>query len=861
MPRKKQTTEQQNLLDVTATLRTAVCVPLIRQEVEQWRNAKYKGCTDTTRRLFRFWFETAHRLANGLTFFYYAAQREAIETLVYLYEVRKIRRRGDLLLEYAKGHKIALPPNDDFARYALKMATGSGKTKVMALVTAWQYFNALQESADDYATNSLLIAPNIIVLERLALDFRDGKIFKTDPVIPPDLKIFWDFDVYFRGDAERATSEGSLYLTNIQQLYEREEKIEPSNPVDALLGQKPPTNLQETESFIDRIAKRGNCFVMNDEAHHTNDDAVAWNKVIADLKERLNKRGLTAQMDFSATPRQQDGSLFTWTVCDYPLKQAIVDNVTKRPLKGVAHGINEIQSDKAGVRYEAYLVAAVERWLEYKEQLEPLKKKPVIFFMLGSTKDADDVSAWLRGKYPQHFADEKLLIIHTNKSGEITKADLDRAREVARKVDDDDNPVNCIVSVLMLREGWDVNNVTVVAGLRPYTAKANILPEQAIGRGLRLMFRGQGGYREHVDIIGNSNFMQIVEDLEKEEGIKLDTFDYGKKKTKLNITTIQVITERIEDYDISIPVLTPRIERRKEAKKIIEDLDIGKVRLKVPLTLNTDVVPPDSFTYEGRDVISEEVIIEREYKMPKMQTSGEIIAFYAESIAASLKLPTQFSVLAPKAEQFLREKAFGKEVKLNNTPVLQALNESRVLILTEKVFLKLLRPLLTDEKEPKMGGNTRLLSTTPPFPWSGKVVQAKKTLFNLTPRGNEYEQAFANFLDNASDVAAFANLGNLSVKLSIEYLDAEANLRYYEPDFIALDTNCVHWLLETKGREDLDVSFKNQRAEKWCEDVTNLTNAEWHFQIIKQKDFASLKPKTLSDLISGLTAGGLLIDI
>jgi type III restriction enzyme len=453
------------------------------------------------------------------------------------------------------------------------------------------------------------------------------------------------------------------------------------------------------------------------------------------------------------------------------------------------------------------------------------------------------------------------LVIHTNKSGEITKADLESAREVARQVDDDDNPVNCIVSVLMLREGWDVNNVTVVAGLRPYTAKANILPEQAIGRGLRLMFRGISGYKEHVDIIGNSNFMQIVEDLEKEEGIKLDTFDYGKKKTKLNITTIQVLTERIEDYDISIPSLTPRIERRKEAKQIIEDLDIGKVYLKVPLALDDGVMPPDSFTYEGRDVISEEVIIEREYKMPKMQTSGEIIAYYAQSIAASLKLPAQFSVIAPKIEQFLREKAFGKEVKLNDAAVLQAMNESRVLILTEKVFLKLLRPLLTDEKEPKIGGMTRLLSTTPPFPWSGRVVEAKKTLFNLTPCGNEYEQAFANFLDNASDVVAFANLGNLSSKFSIEYLDAEANLRYYEPDFIALDTNGIRWLLETKGREDLDVNFKNARAEKWCEDVTNLTDTEWHFQIVKQKDFALLKPKTLSDLISGLTAGGLLIGI
>ena len=60
----------------------------------------------------------------------------------------------------------------------------------------------------------------------------------------------------------------------------------------------------------------------------------------------------------------------------------------------------------------------------------------------------------------------------------------------------------------MLREGWEVNNVTVVAGLRPFTANAKIPPEQAVGRGLRLMFRTITGYDEHVDIIGNDAFMQ-----------------------------------------------------------------------------------------------------------------------------------------------------------------------------------------------------------------------------------------------------------------------------------------------------------------------------------------------------------------
>ena len=91
--------------------------------------------------------------------------------------------------------------------------------------------------------------------------------------------------------------------------------------------------------------------------------------------------------------------------------------------------------------------------------------------------------------------------------------------------------MNCIVSVLMLREGWDVQGVTVIVGLRPYTSKANILPEQTVGRGLRLMFRGTGsGYIEHVDVIGNNTFIEFVEQLERDEELQLDTFEVGKEK-------------------------------------------------------------------------------------------------------------------------------------------------------------------------------------------------------------------------------------------------------------------------------------------------------------------------------------------
>src|SRR5207253_712452 len=212
------------------------------------------------------------------------------------------------------------------------------------------------------------------------------------------------------------------------------------------------------------------------------------------------------------------------TVYDYPLKQAIIDGIVKRPLKGVAKGITEQPSEMASTRYQAYLAAGVERWKEYRDQLAPLGRKPVLFVMMNDTAEADDVGDWLRKKYPSEFAGDRLLIIHTDTKGEVSKKDLDVARAVARDVDSGKSPVNCIVSVVMLREGWDVQGVTVIVGLRPYTAKANILPEQTVGRGLRLMFRDLGaGYVERVDVIGNKKFIEFVEQLEREEDLQLDT--------------------------------------------------------------------------------------------------------------------------------------------------------------------------------------------------------------------------------------------------------------------------------------------------------------------------------------------------
>jgi type III restriction enzyme len=682
------------------------------------------------------------------------------------------------------------------------------------------------------------------VFERLRTDFEGGRIFRIDPVIPPQLEIFWrDFQCYMRGEGERASSLGALYLTNVQQFYERQNSgdDEPEE-LTAVLGRKPPAQTLTIEDFDKRIIDRGGCVaVLNDEAHHTHDEESEWNKIIRSLHAAAST-GVAAQFDFTATPRHSKGQLFSWTVFDYPLKQAIIDNVVKRPLKGIAQGITEARSDVASTRYEAYLAAGVERWKEYREQLTPLAKKPVLFVMMNDTAQADDVGDWLRKKYPSEFGGEKLLIIHTDKSGEVSKKDVDIARKASREVDDEKSPINCIVSVMMLREGWDVQSVTVIVGLRPYTSKANILPEQTVGRGLRLMFRGATGYIERVDVIGNKTFIEFVEQLEREEDIQLDTFRIGEK---VSIITIAPDPKK-KDRDIAIPVLSPILTRKKSLAEEIAELDVSAFNCPV-LPRKQDDAVAKSFRYEGYDIITLQKLIEREYKIPEPQTAEEVIGYYARRIAQDVKLPSQFAALAPKVREFLETKAFGEQVALDEPAMIKAISSNVAQYVTVKTFAEALRKLVISELEPQLLHAGRLLSETPPFPWSRATMEAGKSIFNLVPCDNEYEREFARFLQKAEDVQRFAKLPE-QFGFAIEYTDSAGNLRYYEPDFVVLTGDGIHYIVETKGLEDTNVANKDRAAQFWCENTTRLADKPWAYLKVLQTAYKQLQPTRFEDL-------------
>jgi len=851
--RKREQKEEPELFDTG--IKTAPCIAEITRAVDQWREKSYEGITKTTDILLNYWFHTDHRLPDGRPFKYHDSQRRAIETLIYLYEIACARRHKDMLMRYATANQdLRLLQYDDFGRYCVKMATGSGKTKVMALAMAWQFFNAVAEPRDDYARTFLVIAPNVIVFERLKKDFSTRNIFRSDPIIPPELQIYWDFDCYMRGEPERAQSSGALYLTNIQQLYERPDTTADEEPAQmtAVLGPRPPADQLQIEDFDRRIVARGGpVIVINDEAHHTHDEKSEWNSCIRHLHEDLvgksgdPAKGLAAQLDFTATPRHSKGTLFTWTVFDYPLKNAIIDGIVKRPMKGIATRIQEAKSDVASTRYGAYLAAGVERWREYREQLKPLDRKPILFVMMNDTREADEVGDYLQRKYPDEFGGEKLLVIHTDKKGEVSKRDLDKAREAAKEVDLPDSPINAIVSVLMLREGWDVENVTVVVGLRPYSSKANILPEQTIGRGLRLMFRGFAtDYVERVDVIGNKAFIEFVEQLEKDEDIELGTFDLDKDR--LQIVTIMPDPAKM-DKDIALPTLSPVLSRKKTLAEEIAGLDV--LAMSCPtLPRSPDDAVAKTFRYEGYDIITLQKLIEREYKLPEVQTAQEVLSYYARRIAQDVKLPSQFAALVPKVREFLQMRAFGEPVSLDDPVILNAINSNIAQYITVQTFAKALRPLVVEEMQAHVIHPGRALSETPAFPYSRATLKAGKTVFNLVACANEFEKAFAKFLENAQDVSAFAKLPE-QFGFAIEYADAKNNLRYYEPDFVAVTTDGTRHLIETKGREDIDVASKDRAATLWCENATRLTENRWVYVKVPQKEYADLRPETFGDLL------------
>jgi len=341
----------------------------LREAVSSWRQAEYGGASDTTRELLMHWFERDHMVTGPdgqeVPFRYYFCQREAIETLIYLVEVRRLTSLSQVTAEFSgPGAEIAAlgiaPEEDLWPKYAFKVATGAGKTKIMSLAIVWSYFHALRESYSKMARHFVIIAPNLTVYERLKEDFGDGKIFGTDPLIPEPWRGDWNLSVVLQDEASGAVTGGVLYLTNIHRLYDVSKRKKKEPETYSWMGPvvSKAKALDTSEAIRERITSHRRVMVMNDEAHHVWAPDSAWNEAIAYLHETVQKRtgeGLVAQLDFSATPKDNKGNIFKHVICDAPLGEAVDAGIVKTPVIGRAQKLVERVHSDAAYKYENHL--------------------------------------------------------------------------------------------------------------------------------------------------------------------------------------------------------------------------------------------------------------------------------------------------------------------------------------------------------------------------------------------------------------------------------------------------------------------------------------------------------------------------
>ena len=844
-------------------------VPELRKRVKAWRDKSYAGATDTSRSLLNWWFNTLHLIkpsdGPAAEFQYYFAQREALETIIYLYDVANVKDKYDLMRFDSSGVVSTGMFDETWRRLVIKMATGAGKTKVMSLAIAWSYFHKLYEPESELARNFLVIAPNIIVLDRLHRDFNGLRIFFEDPVLPANgvdghnWRDDFQLTLHLQDQVNVTRPTGNIFLTNIHRVYAGDETLpspDDDNTMDYFLGKRPTGATTDSKVDLGMIVRDvAELAVFNDEAHHIHDPRMAWFKSIEDIHNRLQQKGsaLALQVDLTATPRHNNGAIFVQTVADYPLVEAISQNVVKHPVLPDTDSrakLVEQQSVKYTERYADYIDLGVIEWRKAHEEHQKLGKKAILFIMTDDTKNCDEVAEYLEGNYTD--LKDAVLVIHTRNNGEISEAssgkskeDLDRLRELANAVDSPDNKYKAIVSVMVLKEGWDVRNVTTIVGLRPYSAKSNILPEQTLGRGLRRMYTGD--LEEQVSVVGTDAFMAFVESIQA-EGVELERKAMGlgtKPKAPLVVEIDHDNDNKeLDALDIEIPVLTPRVYREYGTLAALQIADLG----------NDKVVYEDFSGEQQREIVFKDIATGEVSHTTQMDTAGiadyrSVIGYFSQTIMKELRLVSGYDVLYGKIKLFVQDQLFDRPIDLEDPNTLRNLSEIAATKTLIETFTKAINSLtIMDKGNAEIRGAIKLRQTRPFMVKEQPYLVPSKSVFNRIIGDSKLELEFARFLEDSGDVLTYAK-NYLAVRFKLDYVDAKGDIANYYPDFLVRVSDKETFIVETKGREELDVPLKMQRLRQWCEDI-NRAQADVAFDYIyvDEDGFKKYKPSSFKDL-------------
>lgn len=839
----------------------------IRSRVNAWRAENYPGVTGITKRLLEHW--TDEEIREDRRFFF--CQLEAIETLIWLAE------SNDQV-------GIEIPSDGGaFPRWCSKMATGSGKTVVMAMILAWNFLNKVAYPQDTrFSRNALVIAPGLTVKKRLQVlqPSNPGNYFEAFDIVPMPLR-----------DKLR---QGKVLIHNWHSLsWDTQEKIDARikkgqlRSVDRRKRNEVSQTAYATEVLRD-MAKAKNIIVINDEAHHAwriNPEARGKYTRIGSIKDsaeeatiwiggldRIHKHsGILRCFDLSATPfspsgkRMEDVTLFPWIVSDFGLNDAIESGLVKTPRVAVRDDsrilthdfksrLHHIYSDDTvkddlnrrssaetplpDLVMEAYALLGAD-WLKTKKTWVELGHRvpPVMITVANRTETAARIKYAFDSQQinVEELCDSKRILQIDSKVLEEAEAEeegtqkgkKDQAEKLRQQVDTIGQQgqlgerIQNVISVNMLSEGWDAKTVTHIMGLRAFTSQ--LLCEQVVGRGLRRVSYDMDKETGHFDPEYVNIFGVPFTFLPHEEG------DNNLKLPKPK-TAIRPVKEKAR-HEISWPnVIRVEHEYSSELSVKIDSLNV------------LEIDPDDSIEQAELDPIidgkphpvgSEVIGFEEITRDTRMQT---VIFRIASNFYRTINLPNWKSGEGAFLAQLVRlvEQIIDSgKVKIKSD--LRDLDDARkkiVLLLNMNRIIKHFWHEIKDQNTDRLipiFNTEQSVSSTSDFPvwYTSKPCQwSKKSHINHSVFDSRWEQTADFVIDRTPEVDSFFK--NNRHGLSVHYT-YHGVVRRYIPDFIIKLTNGEFLILEIKGQDDPQVQAKKDALDKWVKAINEHGGfGTWH---------------------------------
>lgn len=836
----------------------------IRDRVSKWRKDGYPGVTGITKRLLDHW---VNRQGDYKLFFF--CQIEAIETIIWLTEAPETETAG-----------IEIPGDGGlFRRLCSKMATGSGKTLVMAMLIAWQVLNKVTYPTDPrFSKNVFIVAPGLTVKNRLSVLLTSDKnnFYQQFGIVPPGL---WE-----------KFNQGKIIIKNWQSLsWESENTLSKKKTVDKR-GAK--SDEAYTREVLGDMSKSKNIIVINDEAHH------AW-RVAAGIKtkgltkeeeeatkwigglDRINRtRNILCCYDFTATPfwpsgkKASEDQVFRWIISDFGLNDAIEAGLVKTPRVVIRDdGIPDAKTYKSKlyhiyphvkddlnrkakeeetlpdlVRNAYYLLG--KDWLETKKLWEEqsFPTSPVMITVANRTETAarvryafehkDIMIDELCDKNRLLHIDSKVLDEAEGMEEPETEEDLAEKKKLTKKeatillrdmvdtvgkIGESGQDIQNVISVGMLSEGWDAKTVTHIMGLRAFTSQ--LLCEQVVGRGLR---------RTSYDVGDDGLFIPEYVNIFGVPFTFLPHEDTGSSPPRPPSPKFRIEADPEKaEYEIEFPNVI-RIDRVYRPKLI---LDLDSVENLVIDAADTKMAAEMAPILQGKPDLTKCSEIEIKELGEKYRTQ-RIMFEVTRKIYESMKKTDWEGPKHNLIGQIMKNvELFMNSDKIKILPEGFGDDELRrrvLLIMNMSSIVHQLWSYLNYQNAikfvPVFDKSNPIKSTGDMQVWyTGKPCEiVKKSHINMCVFDSTWEETEAFILDKNENVDSWVKNDHLG--FDIIYVFGGA-VHKYRPDFIVKLKNGDFLILETKGQETKKDKVKRKYLREWIKAINECKSfGRWHFE-------------------------------